>query len=309
MTGAEVRERARDLGFDPVGIAAAHPPQSIPFYEAWLAEENHAEMGYLARHLEVKRSLENLLPGVKSVLAVGLNYRREDPWEPGNARIAQYARGRDYHKVLTAKLKQIAREVAGPWRICVDAQPLLERELAQRAGLGWFGKNTMLINSARGSYFVLGFLLTTEFWEPDAPAVGGCGTCRKCIDACPTGAIVPFQDRWAVNSGDCISYLTIEHRGPFPDAQKVGEWTFGCDVCQDVCPFNEPRASQPQRAPLTQQQDFLRENPFHNRPLVALAQLTETEWDVATRGSAIRRAGFEGFVRNIRANLDNLEDN
>jgi epoxyqueuosine reductase len=309
MTGPEARTLAAELGFDPVGIAPANPPVSTPFYEAWLAAEHHAEMGYLARHLTIKQSLENLLPGVQSVLAVGLNYRRQDPWQPGRPRIASYARGRDYHKVLSHKLKQIASKIETNTRICVDAQPLLEREIAQRAGLGWFGKNTMLINSARGSFFVLGFLLTTEIWEPDSPAQGGCGTCRKCIDACPTGAIIPFENRWAVNSTECISYLTIEHRGEFENPAKVGEWTFGCDVCQDVCPFNEPRPSQPLRAPLTNEPDFRRENPFLSRPLQELAQINEAEWDIATRGSAVRRAGYEGFVRNIRANLTNLKDN
>jgi epoxyqueuosine reductase len=185
---------------------------------------------------------------------------------------------------------------------------VLERAWAQAAGLGWFGKNTCLIDSRFGSWFVLGGLATTADLEPDEPSIGGCGSCRKCIDACPTGAIVQLEGVWAVDASRCISTLTIELRRPFTEAEErlVGEWTFGCDVCQEVCPFNQPRPSQPERARPTQEDDFLRQRSWP--ALEQAAAWTREEWDAATRGSPVRRAGYEGWLRNVRANLRNRHD-
>jgi epoxyqueuosine reductase len=187
----------------------------------------------------------------------------------------------------------------------VDSAPIMERDFAQLAGLGWFGKNTMLINSRRGSWFFIGVLLTTVEFEPDESAVGGCGSCRECIDACPTGAIVHEDGRWQVDARSCISYLTIEHRGAIdPNLMpKMGEWTFGCDVCQEVCPFNAPRESQPERARETKVQDFLNRRPFPS--LTELAMLDPKGWDELTQGSAIRRTGLDGLSRNAEINLRN----
>jgi epoxyqueuosine reductase len=183
----------------------------------------------------------------------------------------------------------------------------LEREYAHRAGLGWFGKNTMLIDSRSGSWFVIGLLLTTLDIEPDLPAQGGCGTCRACIDACPTGAIVWLEQggRWAVDARRCISYLTIE--APAEADARIGDWTFGCDVCQEVCPFNARRGSQPLRARPTSEPDFLRHSPVPGMPLEQIERLTPEEWDAATQGSPIRRAGYDGLRRVARINRGNSD--
>ncbi|MCX7800949.1 MAG: hypothetical protein N2109_11480, partial [Fimbriimonadales bacterium] len=165
--------------------------------------------------------------------------------------------------------------------------------------------NTCLIDSRFGSWFVLGGLATTADLEPDEPAQGGCGSCRACIDACPTGAIVPLAGRWAVDAAVCVSTLTIELRRPFTaeEERMVGDWTFGCDVCQEVCPFNQPRPGQPERARTTREPDFLSQRNWP--PLEEAAEWTRERWDAATRGSPVRRAGYEGWLRNARANLGN----
>jgi epoxyqueuosine reductase len=164
----------------------------------------------------------------------------------------------------------------------------------------------MLINSKRGSWFVLGFVLTTVPMPPDEPAAGSCGTCRKCIDACPTGAIVQLDGVWSVDARRCISYLTIEA----PDAadHRIGDWTFGCDVCQDVCPFNERRESQPLRAAFTEEPDFRRHSPLLGIPLSELVDVGEEAWDQLTRGAATRRSGWEGLRRVARLNLRSEPD-
>jgi epoxyqueuosine reductase len=267
-------------------------------------------MRYLEEHLPLKAHPEQLLTGVRSVVAVTLNYAQPNPPVPGQPRIAKYAQGRDYHKVLRGKLKRLGQwielvEPGAVCRPCVDSAPVFERDYARLAGLGWFGKNTMLIDSKRGSWFFIGLLLTTAEFPADAPAEGGCGTCRRCIDACPTGAIVFRDGRWQIDARRCISYLTIEHRGEIaPElAAGMGDWTFGCDVCQDVCPFNQPRANQPLRAATTTEPDFLARREWPS--LVELAQIAEPQWDEVTRGSPVRRTGVEGLRRNARINLEN----
>lgn len=309
-TSELVKQIARELGFDLVGFCAVQEPPHLQAYAQWIAEGKHGQMGYLADHLPLKQDPRNLLPEARSVIAIGLNYNRPSEPETGNPRIARYALGRDYHKVLRSKLRTLqawleTEHPGGKYRICVDSAPIMERDFAQLAGLGWFGKNTMLINSQRGSWFFIGILLTSVDFEPDSPALGGCGTCRACIDACPTGAIVYEDGRWQVDARRCISYLTIEHEGHIePElADRMGQWTFGCDVCQEVCPFNQPRESQPLRAQATHEPDFLRENRIPS--LVEITQMSEGQWDEATRGSAIRRTGFHGLKRNARINLAN----
>jgi epoxyqueuosine reductase len=244
----KTKQFALDCGFDNVGVCHAFPvEEALAFYEKWLQAGNHAEMEYLSRHSEVKQSPQSLLDGAKSIIAVTLNYYQPMPTD--QPKIARYALGRDYHKVLRSKLKTLARNLGkiypdAQFRACVDSAPVLERTYASLAGLGWFGKNTMLIDSKRGSWFFIGLLLTTLELEPDPPSVGGCGTCRACIDTCPTGAIIPFEGRWAVKSEQCISYQTIEKRGEL--TVDTNGWLYGCDVCQEVCPFNTVRDSQPE---------------------------------------------------------------
>jgi epoxyqueuosine reductase len=304
-----LKKEAGRLGFELVGVCAASAPPHLDAYERWLAQGFAGSMSYLESHLPLKRDPEALLPGARSIVAVGLNYNQSRPEGRGRPRIAKYALGRDYHRVLRAKLAHLGKwlesEIPGSRsRACVDSAPILERDFAQMAGLGWYGKNTLLINSERGSWFFIGLLLTTVPFDSDAPAVGGCGTCRLCIDACPTGAIVQVEDRWQVDARRCISYLTIEHAGEIePELQeRMGGWTVGCDICQDVCPFNTPRSSQPLRAVETTEADF-EARPWPS--LLDLASLDYDGWDALTRGSAARRVSFEKLKRNVRINILN----
>ena len=304
MVENEISRLAQELGFDQVGICSANEPfAGQEFYSKWLNRGHHAGMGYLARQAELKSSLENVLPRAKSAVVVGLNYAQPNPSRPGYPRIARYALGRDYHRVMRRRLATLAKRLSplipeAKFRACVDSAPIFERELANRAGLGWFGKNSMLINSKKGSYFLIGVLLTDAALSPTTPAQGGCGTCEKCIEACPTGAIVKTDDRWNIDSRKCLSYWTIEaSEDPPSDLNKAG-WNFGCDICQEVCPFNEQRESQPERAKTTTDPDFL---PTTLPPtLEEIRNMTQEDWDKWTLGRAIRRPGYEGWKRNVK---------
>ena len=307
---SELKTRAHELGFELVGVCPVQAPPHWDAYREWVGKGRHAGMTYLEEHLALKEDPRNLLPSAKSIVAVGLNYNQPNPARHGFPRIARYALGRDYHKVMRGKLKRLsawldAKYPGGEHRACVDSAPILERDYAHLAGLGWFGKNTMLINSQRGSWYFIGLLMTSVELEPDTPALGGCGKCRACIDACPTGAIVHVDNRWQVDARLCISYLTIEHRGEIESnlAEQMGEWTFGCDVCQEVCPFNQARESQPLRATETTEPDFVRAGGWPG--LDKVSQLEYDEWDSLTRGSAIRRAGLDGLRRNAQINRAN----
>jgi epoxyqueuosine reductase len=303
-----LKEAALKLGFDACGVCEAVPPPHLKEYESWIAKQSHGSMRYLERHIPLKNDPQRLLRGARSVIAFSLNYNQPNPSRPGFPRIAKYALGRDYHKVLRSKLRRLTASIEGKYgkaqfRVCVDSAPIMERDYANLAGLGWFGKNTMLIDSKRGSWFFIGILLTTLRFQPDAPSVGSCGKCHKCVDACPTGAIVFEEERWQVDARRCVSYLTIEHKGAIDPnlAAKFGDWTFGCDICQEVCPFNSERESQPERSLATRETDFL--TPRDWPSLRELSQIPQARWDVLTRGSAVRRAGHDGLRRNARINL------
>ena len=307
-----IREHALALGFDTVGFCSADPPSTFEALKQWTDKGYHGTMEYMVRHLALRKDPRELLDSARTVVAVTQNYKQVIAHEPGRPRIATYALGRDYHKTLRGRLRSLGRWIeqeqpGAEWRACVDSAPIMEREYANRAGLGWYGKNTCLIDTKRGSWFVIGILLTSLEIRPDKPAKGGCGTCTKCIEACPTQAIVYEQDRWQVDARRCISYLTIEHKGDIaPELQsKMGDWTFGCDVCQQVCPFNEQREHQPARAKATTERDFLKLREWPD--LKELAQIDQHKWDELTRGSAVRRAGLEGIKRNARINLANLQ--
>ncbi|NIR61752.1 MAG: tRNA epoxyqueuosine(34) reductase QueG, partial [Gammaproteobacteria bacterium] len=277
---AGIRNRARALGFDPVGIAPARESDHGAFYRRWLAEGRHGEMAYLARDDAVARRLDprSAWPWLRSAVVVGHNYYSEGEGEgegegpaaariaagartsapaalgdPSRGIIARYARGRDYHRVVRKKLLALLRWIEDEVgrtlpaaRAYVDTGPVLERELARRAGLGWFGRNTMLIDPRRGSYFFLGALLLDLELEYDAPfEEDRCGTCAACVEACPTGALLGRDEDGApvIDATRCISYLTIEHRGPIPRELRpaMGNRIFGCDICQEVCPWNGPK--------------------------------------------------------------------
>jgi len=302
MTKAELIEHAAGLGFSGIGVCDPFSLVHIEALDAWLAAGRHGTMDWMAKHRDIRADPSLLLPGVRSIVMVSLDYNQPVEHQPGHPKIARYALGRDYHKVLRSKLKTLGARLSGNWRVGVDSAPLLEREYAHLAGLGWFGKNTLLIDSRRGSYFFIGALLTDLFIERDEPSVGGCGTCTRCIDHCPTGAIVFEDGRWQVDSRRCISYLTIEHREPFSPDVELDGWTFGCDVCQEVCPFNEPRESQPLRGAWATEPDLLRLRPWPD--LKELSEIDEPTWDRLTAGSPTRRPGLQGLRRNARKNLE-----
>lgn len=380
---AQVREQARALGFSLVGVARPDASDHMAFYREWIAQGRHGEMGYLARTDAVERraDLRRTMESVRSVVVVAHEYYQEDPpgvpEDPSRGVIARYARGRDYHKVVKKKLKALgqwleaaAAEVAeaspgsgapggaeanggasAGWRAYVDTGPILERDLARRAGIGWHGKNTMLLNPRRGSYFFLGVLLTDVALEPDEPFTADhCGSCRACLDACPTGALLGRDESGApvMDATRCISYLTIEHRGAIPVELRplIGNRVYGCDICQEVCPFNvkfaeetaEPgyaargqgeRPAGVEAVPGVEAlpggrggrgvsaetpEDVSAEtrgfgNPAHPGThvpsLVELMRMTRDEWDAFSRGSAIRRAGYACFKRNVAVAMGN----
>lgn len=286
-----LKQQVLSAGFDRVGICRVDRPfDSAPFYNDWIDAGWHAGMDYLAIQAALKASVDSVLPGAKSAIMAATNYA---PAEPITNGVAAYAQNRDYHTVLRKRWKrvvaQLEEELPGEqFRIAIDSAPVLERELGHRAGLGWFGKNTLLIDSRTGSYFLLSCLLTTAELAQDEPSRGGCGTCRACIDACPTGAIRPLNGRWAVDSRQCLSYWTIEHKTglapPEIESNRKG-WVFGCDICQQVCPFNQPRAHQPDRARPTKDPDF--SDPTLTRE--RLAGMDEEEWELFSRGRPLRR--------------------
>ena len=316
------------------GIAAIGPSDHAAFLRAWLDAGYHGDMAYLARPDAVARRVDptRWAGDLKSALVVADFYPAavESPdADPRRGIIARYARGRDYHRVIKAKLRRVLRWLEAEAgralpaaRACVDTSPVLERELARRAGLGWFGRNTMLIHPRRGSYFFLGVLLTELDLEPDAPfEADHCGTCRACLDACPTGALLGRDASGApvMDARLCISYLTIEHRGAIPPELRpaIGNRVFGCDVCQESCPFNvrfagataEPEyaARGPGERPVGV--EALPGYPAHpgtSAPfLVELMRMTRDDWDAFSRGSAIRRAGYARFKRNVAVALGN----
>jgi epoxyqueuosine reductase len=328
----QLKQNALDLGFELVGITPARPSAFAAEYHAWLDKGYAGEMGYLHRNLERRLDPRELVPGAKSIIVVGMNYYTRTPEsdipEGERAIFARYARGDDYHDVITERLKQLLawlqQQVPGAQgRVYVDAGPVLEREVAQRAGLGWFGKNTMLINTRRGSYFFLGEIVTDVLLEPDSPAIGGCGTCRRCLDACPTGA---FPAPYVLDATRCISYLTIENKGPIPEefvpAIAATGRIYGCDICQEVCPFNADRgvgedagvredahgvrgqgsgAGEIHGASPTTDPAFKPRDITVTSSISKLMLLTEEEFRVAFKGSPVKRAKWAGLKRNVLA--------
>jgi len=309
-----VRQLALECGFELAGVAPALPLAEAGYYHQWVEAGYAGEMGYLTdRRAAVRDDPRNLLPSAKSVISVGKLYNGPEPYstrldDNELAWISRYAWGYDYHDVLRSGLERLAEKLHQhhgtpfDWKACVDTAPLLERAYARLAGLGWIGKNTCLINQQMGSWFFLGELLTSLDLEPGTPPPDCCGTCARCIDACPTAAIVPAKaaggPEWTIDSRLCIAYFTIELRGPIPEQTRasIGHHIFGCDICQDVCPWNS-------RAPITGEQAFA---PAHFAPdLAKLAEISETEFSQIFRASPIKRSRYSGFLRNVAVAMGN----
>ncbi len=302
--------RAYQFGFSLAGIAAATEADGFEQLRAWLDRGYAGDMGYLHTHAEARRHPRSILPRVRSVVMVGMNYapsRGEEVSQDTDriqARIARYAQGADYHAVLRAKLRQLGEwlreQRPGCWgRGVVDTAPLLERDFARRAGLGWFGKNTMLLNMRQGSWFVLGGLLVDIALTPTEPFTARhCGTCTACLDACPTGA---FVAPYVLDSRRCISYLTIELHHGVPEEMRpaVGDWLFGCDVCQEVCPWNRKAPSG--AAELTPRADLRAVDPAE------LLGLSEEGFRQRFAGTALHpRPGRAVVLRNAALVLGNV---
>lgn len=327
---AAALQLADEQGFALTGIAPADPSPFADHVQRWIASGQHGEMDYLERHLELRLDVKKLLPGARAVLCVADRYPDAPQPPPEGAapsgeqggqdgataigRVARYAWGRDYHKVIKKRLFKVADALAERYpghtfRCCIDTAPLMEREHAARAGIGWVGKHTLILHPRLGSWLLLGFLVTTLPMQPSAEAAGvtspplgffghgfeGCGTCTRCIDACPTDCIDPAG--YSLDATRCISYLTIEHRGRIDPSlhEPMGDWIAGCDVCQEVCPFNQPQRLPGQPPPPAD---------YAPRPIaggVALSEVlgwTEADRRRAFEGSALKRIRYDMLLRN-----------
>ena len=310
----QIRRWASELGFAAVGVSdldVAAPAQRL---RNWLAREFHGEMHYMQRHESVRADPTRLLPGARRAICARMDYRprddREDwidrEWQrlgdADTAVVSVYARGRDYHKVMRTRLhalaERIGEQVAGfGFRVCADTAPVFEDEFASRAGLGWRGKHTLLLTREAGSMFFLGEILTDLPLPLDEPVADHCGSCTRCIDVCPTRAILaPYQ----LDARRCISYLTIEHHGPIPEVLRpaIGNRVYGCDDCQLVCPWNK----YAQRAQLP---DFDVRNGLDSAGLIELFGWSEQEFLQRHAGSAILRIGYLRWLRNLAVGLGN----
>ena len=304
-----LKAEAARLGFEACGIArAARLDDEAPRLDAWLAAGHHASMAWMENHYEKRLDPRELVPGARTVVSVLCSYYQPTPVPPADpavGRISRYAWGDDYHEVLKEKLAALfawldgaAGGVAG--RAFVDSAPVMDKAWAVRAGLGWQGKNANLLTRELGSYFFLGELIVDVPLPPDGPVPDMCGSCTRCIDACPTGAIT---EPYVVDGGRCISYWTIEHRGgtfPAEIAADVGAWIFGCDICQDVCPWNKFKRA-------TAEPRFEARAGVAATPLREWAELDLEAFRARFRRSPVKRAKYDGFQRNVAVALANAE--
>jgi epoxyqueuosine reductase len=294
---AQIKAEAHRLGFLACGIAAAgFLEEEAPRLEQWLRQGRHGQMAYMANHFDLRLDPRKLVPGAKSVISLAYNYHTEQKQlDPEAPKLSTYAYGRDYHKVVKKRLKPLMEFIEERFgqvaiRAFVDSAPVMEKAWAERAGIGWRGKHTNVIRQGEGSFFFLCELITDLELTPDAPATDHCGTCRRCIDACPTDAITPY----GIDGSRCISYLTIELKEAIPEefAGKLNDWAFGCDICQQVCPWN--RFATPHQ-----------EAEFKPKPeLMALTKdewhgLTEVVFDRLFEVSAVKRTKFSGLKRSL----------
>ena len=311
ITSQSIKEKARELGFDLCGIAPAESFAELSFFREWLDRGHGGEMAYLHRSADRRADVRNVVPGARSVIVTGTIYNTDRPYstecaDPDTALIARYAWGDDYHDVLKGRLDALLGWMRGaspePFdaRAYVDTGPVQERVYAQYAGLGWIGKNTCLINPELGSWLFLSEIISSLPLEPDRPVLDHCGTCTLCIEACPTGAIVAPH---VLDSTRCLSYLTIELRGAIPEPYRaaLGNHVYGCDICEDVCPYNQipPRSADAAWQPRT----------LLDRPaLVDLWNRTDAELRRSVKGSAMTRAKVTGLRRNVAVAIGNSRD-
>jgi epoxyqueuosine reductase len=309
ITASQVKAKASELGFDLCGIAAADSYPELAFLQEWLERGFAAEMAWLPRSADKRADVRNLLPGARSVIVTGTLYNTDRPYSsespPDTARISRYAWGDDYHDVLKRRLDALldwmraTSSESFDARTYVDTGPVQERVYAQYAGLGWIGKNTCLINAEIGSWVFLGEIVCTLDLEPDTQGLEQCGSCTRCLEACPTGALV---EAGVLDSNRCISYLTIEARGPLPAEylEAMSTHVYGCDICQEVCPYNQPApsSSDPHWQP----------RPGLDLPrLVDLAARTDDELRDLLRRSPMKRPKIEGLRRNLTIALANVD--
>jgi epoxyqueuosine reductase len=302
---AEIKHAGRELGFDLVGIAPARPSAYREYLRDWLASGQAGTMGWLHNRFDERTDPAAYLPGARSVVCVAMNYfvPLDEPATDADGRVSRYALGGDYHEVMKAKLHQLADWLrtttpGTETRATVDTAPVMEKELAQLAGVGWVGKNTCLINERIGSWVLLGELITTLDLPADQPAVDRCGTCRRCIDACPTQAITaPYQ----LDARRCISYLTIEHRDEIPRDLRtgIGDWLYGCDICQDVCPWNK-------RAPVSAMPEVQPRFRSGTLDILDILKWAPNDYLRELKGSAMKRVKLPILQRNARIVEENL---
>ncbi len=308
----QLRAWAQELGFQQLGISGTDLVQAEQRLEHWLGQDYHGEMAYLARHGKRRSRPDELIPGTRSVIMLRMDHLPDEAVTPTTrlkqkdiAYIARYALGRDYHKIMRRRLQKLAERLQqqiGPFgfRAFVDSAPVMEKPLAAKAGLGWQGKHTNLINRHAGSWFMLGCIYTDLELPPDEPVTNHCGSCRACLDVCPTQAIIA---PYLLDARRCISYLTIEYRGSIPVELRpaLGNRIFGCDDCQLVCPWNK-------YAKPSHEADFQPRHGLDQAKLTDLFAWSEADWQQRTEGSAIRRTGYTGWLRNLAVALGNADD-
>lgn len=306
----QIRHWGKALGFQQLGITDTDLSLAEQHLARWLTQGRHGEMEFMHRHGSKRTHPAELVPGTQRVISVRMDYLPDEPDpsailnDPARAFISRYALGRDYHKLMRKRLQKLAKRIEGEvgtfgYRAFVDSAPVMEKALAEKAGLGWIGKHSNLLNRAAGSWFFLGELYTDLPLPVDQPVEEHCGDCEACIDCCPTAAILaPYQ----VDARRCISYLTIELKGPIPESLRplVGNRIYGCDDCQQICPWN--RFATP-----TGEQDFMPRQGLDTATLVELFRWTEAEFLSRTEGSAIRRIGHRRWLRNIAVALGNAD--
>ena len=291
-----IKKTAKNLGFLSCGISEAEfLEEEAPRLEKWLREERHGKMTYMENHFDKRLDPRLLVPGAKSVISLLLNYYTDKKQVEGTPKISKYAFGTDYHFVIKDKLSKLFKtiqkhigEING--RVFVDSAPVMDKVWASRSGLGWIGKNTNLISQKVGSFFFIAELILDVELEYDTPVTDHCGTCTACIDACPTDALTPYN----IDASKCISYLTIELKDQIPTEfqNKIGNWAFGCDVCQDVCPWNRfaKQHEEPLLKPKSEFLDLTRDD---------WEELTEVTFDTIFKNSAVKRTRYEGLMRNL----------